>query len=185
MSVRHALLALLSAGPRYGLKLREEFEAGTGEVWPLNAGQVYSTLQRLERDGLVAGAGRGEGPQKLYELTPDGAAELDRWLGPPDVAATPPRDDLVLKVLIGLRVPGIDVARLIQQHRRAVVEAMQHFTAIKASTAESEVAVLIVADAEVFRLDALLRWLDSTEVRVRQWGTPSFAPSAARVREEA
>ena len=54
MSVRHALLALLSEGPKYGLQLRQEFEAGTGEVWPLNVGQVYMTLQRLERDELVA-----------------------------------------------------------------------------------------------------------------------------------
>ena len=54
MSVRHALLALLSEGPKYGLQLREEFEANTGQVWPLNVGQVYTTLQRLERDGLVA-----------------------------------------------------------------------------------------------------------------------------------
>ena len=53
MSVRHALLALLSDGPKYGLQLREEFEANTGQVWPLNVGQVYTTLQRLERDGLV------------------------------------------------------------------------------------------------------------------------------------
>ena len=53
MSVRHALLALLSEGPKYGLQLRQEFEAKTGEVWPLNVGQVYTTLQRLERDGLV------------------------------------------------------------------------------------------------------------------------------------
>src|SRR5579862_6222018 len=53
MSVRHALLALLSEGPKYGLQLREEFEANTGQVWPLNVGQVYTTLQRLERDGLV------------------------------------------------------------------------------------------------------------------------------------
>ncbi len=53
MSVRHALLALLSEGPKYGLQLREEFEMRTGEVWPLNVGQVYTTLQRLERDGLV------------------------------------------------------------------------------------------------------------------------------------
>ena len=60
MSVRHALLALLSEGPKYGLQLREEFEAGTGEVWPLNVGQVYTTLQRLERDGLVESDGDGQ-----------------------------------------------------------------------------------------------------------------------------
>ena len=77
MSVRHALLALLSEGPKYGLQLREEFEARTGEVWPLNVGQVYTTLQRLERDGLVESDGDGQdGPQKGFRITAAGAQEL-------------------------------------------------------------------------------------------------------------
>ena len=80
MSVRHALLALLSEGPKYGLQLREEFEARTGEVWPLNVGQVYTTLQRLERDGLVESGGADEGPQKAFQITGSGAAELADWL---------------------------------------------------------------------------------------------------------
>ena len=71
MSVRHALLALLSEGPKYGLQLRQEFEARTGEVWPLNVGQVYTTLQRLERDGLVESDEAGEGgPQKASGSRP-------------------------------------------------------------------------------------------------------------------
>jgi DNA-binding PadR family transcriptional regulator len=69
MSVRHALLALLSEEPKYGLQLPEEFEARTGEVWPLNVGQVYTTLQRLERDGLVESDGAEEGPQKAFQIT--------------------------------------------------------------------------------------------------------------------
>ncbi len=76
MSVPHALLALLSEGPKYGLWLREEFEARTGEVWPLNVGQVYRTLQRLERDGLVESDGGEEGPQKRFRITASGQAEL-------------------------------------------------------------------------------------------------------------
>ena len=79
MSVRHALLALLSEGPKYGLQLRQEFEARTGEVWPLNVGQVYTTLQRLERDGLVeAEDSDEEGPQKGFHITKDGASELEQ-----------------------------------------------------------------------------------------------------------
>ena len=74
MSVRHALLALLSEGPKYGLQLRQEFEARTGEVWPLNVGQVYTTLQRLERDGLVESDDSAEeGPQKGFHITEEGA----------------------------------------------------------------------------------------------------------------
>ena len=73
MSVRHALLALLREGPKYGLQLRQEFEARTGDVWPLNVGQVYTTLQRLERDGLVeADDSTEEGPQKGFHITEDG-----------------------------------------------------------------------------------------------------------------
>ena len=66
MSVPHALLALLTEGPKYGLRLQNEFEARTGEVWPLNVGQVYTTLQRLERDGLVEADGTEAGPQKRF-----------------------------------------------------------------------------------------------------------------------
>ena len=107
MSVRHAMLALLSEGPKYGLQLREEFEARTGEVWPLNVGQVYQTLQRLERDGLVESGGTGdEGPQKDFRITAEGEQELARWLRTPPDLSSPPRDELVMKVLVALYVPS-------------------------------------------------------------------------------
>ena len=78
MSVRHALLALLSEGPKYGLQLRQEFEDRTGEVWPLNVGQVYTTLQRLERDGLVDADDDGDGPQRTFALTAGGGRRSSR-----------------------------------------------------------------------------------------------------------
>ena len=79
MSVPHALLALLSEGPKYGLRLQNEFESRTGEVWPLNVGQVYTTLQRLERDGLVeTDDGEGERSQKRYRITPAGEPRAGR-----------------------------------------------------------------------------------------------------------
>src|ERR1700710_328241 len=105
MTVRHALLALLSEGPKYGLQLREEFEARTGEVWPLNVGQVYTTLQRLERDGLgESGGADGDGPQKDFRITPAGAKELAEWLRTPPGAVPPPRGELVIKVLVARQV---------------------------------------------------------------------------------
>src|SRR3954453_11585148 len=129
MSVRHALLAILSEGPKYGLQLRQEFEARTGEVWPLNVGQVYTTLQRLERDGLVESDDPGdEGPQKNFRITADGQDELAGWLRTPPDLSSPPRDELVIKVLVALRVPGIDMHDMIQVHRRYVVELMQQWT---------------------------------------------------------
>ena len=169
MSVRHALLALLSEGPKYGLQLRQEFEAGTGEVWPLNVGQVYTTLQRLERDGLVESDDAGDsGPQKAFRLTDAGAVELDVWLRtPPDLTA-PPRDELVIKVLVALRLPGVDVRDLVQVHRRHLVELMQQYTRLKEDAADDEIGLVLVVDAELFRLDSVIRWLDAVDGRLER-----------------
>jgi DNA-binding PadR family transcriptional regulator len=174
MSVRHAVLALLSEGPKYGLQLRHEFEERTGEVWPLNVGQVYTTLQRLERDGLVESESDGEveaGPQRAYRLTTDGAAELDEWLHTPPDLGSPPRDELVIKVLVAIHVPDVKVHDVIQAHRRRVVELMQEWTRVKRDASEDDVSLSLVVDAELFRLDSVVRWLDAADSRLRRVGT--------------
>jgi DNA-binding PadR family transcriptional regulator len=182
MSVRHALLALLREGPKYGRQLRQEFEWGTGEVWPLNVGQVYTTLQRLERDGLVESSDpEGEGPQKGYRLTAAGSRELDEWLRTPPDTWEPPRDELVIKVLVALRVPDVDVHDVIQTHRRHVVEAMQRYTRLKGDTSEDDVPLGVVVDAQIFRLEAIVRWLDAADTRLA--GHPSAAPSSPAARK--
>jgi len=169
MSVRHAMLALLSEGPKYGLQLREEFEARTGEVWPLNVGQVYSTLQRLERDGLVESDGTSDdGPQKGYLITPEGEQELAEWLHTPPDLSSPPRDELVMKVLVALHVPSADVHEVIQAHRRYLVELMQQWTRIKEDDNGSDLSLSLAVDAELFRLDAVVRWLDAAEGHVNR-----------------
>jgi DNA-binding PadR family transcriptional regulator len=186
VSVRHALLGLLSEGPKYGLQLREEFEARTGEVWPLNVGQVYSTLQRLERDGLVEAEDDAEsGPQRGYRITAEGRDELASWLRtPPDLTA-PPRDELVIKILVALRVPGTDVREVIQIHRRYVVELMQQWTRLKEDEADFDLNLALVVDAELFRLDAVVRWLDGADGRLTRAavdGPPASAPDSPRLR---
>src|ERR1700743_3044015 len=161
MSVRHALLALLSDGPKYGLQLREEFEANTGQVWPLNVGQVYTTLQRLERDGLVSAVSDAEsggepGPQKAYRITEAGSAELAQWLRVPPRLSTPPRDDLVMKVLPAVRVPGADVSEVIQAHRRYLIQLMQEWTRLKEDDNGRDAAFSLGVDSEVFRRHSLV-----------------------------
>lgn len=179
MSVRHALLALLSEGAKYGLQLRQEFEAGTGEVWELNVGQVYSTLQRLERDGYVEAEDESddEGPQRRFRITDAGAAELDEWLRTPPDMSTPPRDELVIKVLVAMRVADIDVRDLVQVHRRRLVELMQQYTRLKEDAADDEVGLLLVVDAELFRLDATVRWLDAVDGRLARQLDASPVPA--------
>ena len=162
MSVRHALLALLSEGPKYGLQLRQEFEARTGEVWPLNVGQVYTTLQRLERDGLVVSEGDDEGPQRHFRITD---------------MSSPPRDEMVIKVLIAARLPGVDVGEVIQAHRRHLVELMQQWTKIKELAAPDDYPLALAVDAELFRLDGVIRWLDTADGRLRRVATDSESES--------
>jgi DNA-binding PadR family transcriptional regulator len=169
MSVRHALLALLSEGPKYGLQLRQEFEADTGEVWPLNVGQVYTTLQRLERDGLVqSDDADDDGPQKRFLITPTGREELDAWLRTPPDLSSPPRDELVIKVLVALRVSGVDVREVMQVHRRYLMQLMQQWTHLKEDLADHDIGFALVVDAELFRLDSVIRWLDAAEGRLKR-----------------
>jgi DNA-binding PadR family transcriptional regulator len=179
-------LALLSEGPKYGLQLGQEFEARTGEVWPLNMGQVYTTLQRLERDGLVESDDAAEdGPQKGFRITAAGTAELDEWLRTPPDTSTPPRDELVIKILVAMRLPGVDVLEIVQAHRRHLVETMHSYTRLKEDAGEDEVGLLLVADAEIFRLDAFIRWLDAAEARIKRLpptGVVPVAPALPRPR---
>jgi DNA-binding PadR family transcriptional regulator len=178
MSVRHALLALLSEGPKYGLQLREEFEARTGEVWPLNVGQVYTTLQRLERDGFVESDDEAEdGPQKGFRITAEGEQELAAWLRTPPDLSSPPRDELVIKILIAIRMPGTDVPEVIQTHRRYLVELMQQWTRIKEDAAENDLNLTLAVDAELFRLDAVVRWLDTADARLKRHRADAAGPA--------
>ena len=179
MSVRHALLALLNEGPKYGLQLRQEFEARTGEVWPLNVGQVYTTLQRLERDGLVASDGSDDaGPQKGFRITPAGAQELESWLHTPPDLSSPPRDELVMKVLIAAHTPGVDVHGMVQTHRRYLVQLMQEWTRLKEYSGDRDLAFALVVDAELFRLDSVVRWLDAADGRTKRAGVEPPRPRA-------
>jgi DNA-binding PadR family transcriptional regulator len=169
VSVRHALLALLSEEPKYGLQLRQEFEAQTGEVWPLNVGQVYTTLQRLERDGLVESDDAGEDErQKAFRITSGGEAELAKWLRTPPDLSLPPRDELVIKILVALHLPGVNVHDVIQLHRRYVVELMQQWTRLKEEEADSDLGFTLAVDAELFRLDSVVRWLDTADGRLKR-----------------
>src|ERR1039458_8668025 len=179
MSVRHALLALLSAGPKYGFQLRQEFEASTGDVWPLNVGQGYSTLQRLEHSGQIESDGSAaDSPQKSFRITSEGCKELDHWLRTPPDMTSPPRDELVIKVLSAMRVPEVDVRDVIQVHRRYVVELMQMWTRLKEDEAEFDLRLALVVDAELFRLDSVIRWLDAADARLQRAARePSTTPA--------
>lgn len=131
MSVRQGLLALLAQQPMYGARLRTEFEARTGGTWPLNVGQVYTTLARLERDGLVESTGEDAEGRIAYRLTDAGRAEVSTWWTAPVDRDSSPRDELVIKLALAVTIEGVDVRRVAQSQRTATMRHLQDLTRLK------------------------------------------------------
>ncbi|MBP2583294.1 DNA-binding PadR family transcriptional regulator [Streptomyces sp. PvR006] len=176
MSIRHGLLALLERGPRYGSQLRTEFESRTGSTWPLNVGQVYTTLSRLERDGMVAQGGEDAAGHALYAITDSGRAELRTWFEKPVDRTSPARDELAIKLAMAVGASGVDIRDVIQSQRRHTVKAMQDYTRLKAQALiavesggareRDDIAWLLVLEQLIFQTEAEARWLDHCESRL-------------------
>ena len=175
----------------YGYELRGEFEARTGSTWPLNVGQVYSTLARLERDGLVEPVGSDGKGHAYYRITDGGRRVVREWFTTPVSRANPPRDELAIKLAMAVTVAGIDVRAVIQAQRTATMRALQEYTLLKpraaaevAGSQPGELAWLLVLDALVFQAEAEIRWLDHCEARLARAAGPTAA-SVGREHERA
>ena len=132
MSIRQGLLALLAQQPMYGAQLRAEFERRTGGTWPLNVGQVYTTLERLVRDGLVEQTGEADPEGRIgYRLTDAGRAEVALWWSTPVDRVSTPRDELVIKLALAVTAPDVDVQRVVQTQRTATVRHLHDLTRLK------------------------------------------------------
>jgi DNA-binding PadR family transcriptional regulator len=166
MSVKHSLLAVLVDGERYGYQLRAEFEERTGATWPLNIGQVYTTLSRLERDGLVAAAGEDVQGHVFYRITDAGREELVTWFARPVVRAERPRDELAVKLALAVTVEGIDVTGIVHAQRKHALGALQDYTRVKARLTPEELAASLVVESMIFQCEAEIRWLNHVEARV-------------------
>lgn len=192
MSVRQGLLALLAQEAMYGARLRSEFEARTGSTWPLNVGQVYTTLARLERDGLVVASDEvDEDGRTRYALTDSGRAESTRWWFTPVSREASPRDELVIKLALAVTLPDVDVARVVQTQRTATLRHLRDLTRLKSRmTADetggeggsgTELAWSLVLENELFAAEAEARWLDHVEARLAMggWRHPTGRAGAA------
>lgn len=180
MSVRQSLLAILNQGPCYGYQLRSEFERRTGSTWPLNVGQIYNTLDRLERDGLVEKTELSEeksdasaepaNSQIYYRITDAGSTEVAGWLGSPVERSAATRDELAVKLAIAVTLPGVDITRVIQVQRTATLRNLQELTKTKNASGDpessEELALLLVVDSMIFQGEAEVHWLDHSEARL-------------------
>ncbi|THV43247.1 PadR family transcriptional regulator [Glycomyces buryatensis] len=175
MSVKHSLLALLERGPAYGYQLRSAFESATGNTWPLNIGQVYTTLSRLERDEMVEALPENESGQRPYRITETGKRHLASWFASPVKAADRPRDELTIKLALAVTTPGVNVTEVIQRQRAATLRVLQEYTRLKADE-NADLAWKLVLESMIFRAEAEIRWLDHTEAVVARAELPAPSP---------
>jgi DNA-binding PadR family transcriptional regulator len=172
MSVRQSLLAILDQGPCYGYQLRAEFDRRTGSSWPVNVGQIYTTLDRLERDGLVAKGDTDEQGHVYYEITDAGHAEAREWLTSPVARASGTRDELPFKLALAATLPGVDVSAIVQTQRRASLAALEALREARAGDTAApdgvQLAAQLVGDALLFHAETEVRWLDHVQGRIAQ-----------------
>jgi DNA-binding PadR family transcriptional regulator len=163
MTVRGVLLALLAEGDRHGYQLKVDFEQRTGGLWPLNVGQVYTTLDRMLRDDAVTERGKGDGDQRLFGITENGRRELKEWLAATPADAAPPRDEFVMKMLVAVHTGGKEGLALVDTQRSALLAALQQ--ARRVARPGGDVASL-ANDAFLGRIEADIHWLDRCEAQL-------------------
>ncbi|WP_341957057.1 PadR family transcriptional regulator [Microbacterium sp. LWH13-1.2] len=169
MSVRQSLLAILAQGPCYGYQLRHEFDRRTGSVWPLNVGQIYNTLERLERDGLVDRGDADAQGHVYWEITEAGMTEVDRWLAAPVERGLATRDELAIKLAVAATLPGADATDVIATQRGASRRHLGTLREVRDSREDRTpegLAWSLVVDSMIFAADAELRWLDHVRDRL-------------------
>lgn len=186
MSIKYGLLALLSDGDAYGYQLRSRFETATGSVWALNIGQVYTTLARLERDGLIEGIGSDDEGRAIYRLTAAGRTELSSWWDSPVAHANRPRDELAIKIALAVTTPDVDAATILQTQRRETIRHLQDLTRVKRQSDPEELSWRLVVESLIFAAEAEVRWLDHCEAslvrraRQRTAARPADQPESTK-----
>jgi len=175
ISVKHALLGFLSRSPRHGYELKTEFDLLTGGLWELNIGQVYSTLERMLKDGLVALDEGDSSPddRKVYRVTPAGVRELEDWIARPPLKARPVRDELLIRMgLLMMHAPP-RALELIDSQRRVYHLQMAELTrqklGLRAPSGVEGLGRELALDAALAHCEADLRWLETCEAKVRRF----------------
>jgi DNA-binding PadR family transcriptional regulator len=164
VKVRDALLSLLVRSPAHGYQLKVDFERLTG-ARPVNVGQIYTTLDRLQRDGLVERERPDEDGRVVHRITEEGRKAAVEWLLDPSGVPTTGRSEVAGKVLLALHVPDVDTQTVIDAHRLAFLAAVQSIRQ-RARTETLGLEARLLVEAEVAVAEAELRWLDLCEAEL-------------------
>ena len=169
-AVQYAILALLAQRARHGYDLRDAFEASLGGNWPLNSGQIYSSLERLARDGLVVeqGTERSGGPDKrVWTLTASGREEVAAWFAAPVPRDYRLRDELYLKLMLAVVTTVARPRPVLQAQRRELFRELHDLTARRnAADPRRQLAQILLLDSAIMHTEAELRWLDQVEAQL-------------------
>ena len=163
MSLRFGILGLLAEEPLHGYEVKARFEAMLSNTWEVNVGQIYSTLQRLERDAFIEPVGdRGDRGKLAYQLTPAGRQELDRWLSEPEAEAQQLHDELFVKLMLIRRLANGNLTGLIDRQRRVYLQRLRDLAELeRRARAEQLPDLLLLIKGAVIHTEADLKWLDA------------------------
>lgn len=166
MGLREGLLCLLARGDAHGYQLKSDLESATADTWQVNIGQVYTTLQRLERDDLVVSTESNGDGRVVYTITAAGCAEARNWMSTPVDLAAAGRDEISLKVIMAM-TSGVDnPRRVIEKQRGSTMTLLQDYTTLKSRNSEDDLAWLLYLDRLILSAEAELRWLERVESRL-------------------
>jgi len=175
VSLKYGLLGLLTGEPLHGYEVKNRFEAMLGGTWEVNIGQVYTTLQRLERDRLVRPVGgRGDRGKQAYELSPEGRKALDEWLAEADTGPQSLHEDIYVKLLIATRVANGDLRQLLGRQKRAYLQRLRDLNRLEErARRDGRIDLARLVRGALLHAEADLKWID--ELSTERFGVESVA----------
>lgn len=187
MTIKHALLAFLDRDPIYGYKLHGLMEEALGNSWSVNTGQIYSTLSRLERDGLVerqsSKSSLEDSDRIVYEITMQGKNELLRWFRDPLSREDRLRDTMYTKFVLSSLSGSAELGEILQIQRRKLLSEMHDLTRMRSEAdPKTELHWLLLLESAIMHLEADLRWLDICESRLEELNNEPILQYEARPR---
>ena len=175
MSLKFGILGLLEEQPLHGYEVKSRFEEMLGGTWEVNIGQIYSTFQRLERDGLVEAVGeRGDRGKLVYQLTDAGRSSLGEWLVTPESEPQQLRDSIYVKLLLGSRLANGSMDRLLASQRSVYLQRLKDLAELEErARAEGRTDVVLMLRGALLHTEADLKWLDATRDEIKHWSARS------------
>jgi DNA-binding PadR family transcriptional regulator len=171
LSLKYGVLGLLKEEPLHGYEVKNRFESMLGGTWEVNIGQIYTTLQRLERDGLVRPVGsRGDRGKQQYKLSPEGQTALDQWLAQPDSGPQQLHEDIYVKLLLATRIANGDLQPMLARQKRAYLQRLRDLNRLEErARRDGRIDLARLVRGALLHTEADLKWMD--ELSSERFGT--------------